>query len=44
MEVNKMGVIETCWKEDGTIATQIPKIRRDTDMDTDAGWDRYRIF
>ena len=37
MEVTIMGVAETCWQEDGTFASQILKIRRDTDMDTDAG-------
>ena len=47
MKVNIMGVAETCWHENGSISSQIPKdkkISMDTDTDTDAGWDSYRIF
>src|SRR5688572_29261171 len=47
MEVNIMGVAETCWQESGSITSQIPKERKDgmgTDTDEDAGGDTYRIF
>src|SRR5688572_17370456 len=47
MEVNIMGVAETCWQENGSITSQIPKERKDgmdTDTDADAGGDTYRIF
>src|SRR5688572_25460677 len=40
MEVNIMGVAETCWQENGSITSQIPKERKDgmdTDTDADAG-------
>src|SRR5688572_27401485 len=47
MEVNIMGVAETCWQENGSITSQIPKERKDgmdTDTDADAGGDTYKIF
>ena len=47
MKVEVMGVAETCWQESGTISSQIPKEkknRKDTDTDTEVGWDSYRAF
>src|SRR5690349_2362526 len=47
IKVNIMGVAETCWQENGSITSQIPKDRKsrmDTDTDTDAEGDSYRIF